>query len=156
MVPLQVATTNMAEAQRTAIDAQVAYAAAANTTTAGVPRPPAPAPPIVGAPSTKGGKNDDAETGDAADEDTEADTEAGTEAGTDEGTEPDADTDADTGTPLAAMMRRAPARPAPIPGRRATRHRPARKPRHPRPGTPTRSRHRQQPPETPRARFSTG
>lgn len=77
---------------------QVAYAAAANTTTGGVPRPPTPAPPIVGAPSTKGGKNDDAETGDAADEDTEADTEAGTEAGTDEGTEPDADTDADTDT----------------------------------------------------------
>ncbi|MDQ1318815.1 MAG: hypothetical protein QG655_58 [Actinomycetota bacterium] len=98
VVPLQVATTNMAEAQRTAIDAQVAYAAAANTTTGGVPRPPTPAPPIVGAPSTKGGKNDDAETGDAADEDTEADTEAGTEAGTDEGTEPDADTDADTDT----------------------------------------------------------
>ena len=54
-VPLQVATTDMAEAQRNALDAQVAYAAAANTTTVEVPRPPKPAPPIVGGPSTKGG-----------------------------------------------------------------------------------------------------
>ena len=55
VVPLQVATTDMAEAQRNALDAQVAYAAAANTTTVEVPRPPKPAPPIVGGPSTKGG-----------------------------------------------------------------------------------------------------
>ena len=55
VVPLQVATTDMAEAQRNALDAQVAYAAAANTTTTDVPRPPKPAPPIVANPSTNGG-----------------------------------------------------------------------------------------------------
>jgi hypothetical protein len=37
VVPLQVATTDMAEAQRNALDAQVAHAAAANTTTVEVP-----------------------------------------------------------------------------------------------------------------------
>ena len=55
VVPLQVATTDMAEAQRNALDAQVAYAAAANTTTVEVPRPPKPAPPIVGGPPPRVG-----------------------------------------------------------------------------------------------------
>ncbi len=58
-VPLQVATTDMAEAQRNAIDAQVAYAAAANTTTAEVPHPPKPAPPIVSSPSKSRSAGDD-------------------------------------------------------------------------------------------------
>ena len=57
--PLQGATTDMAEAQRQAIDEQVTYAAAANSTTVDVPAPPKPAPPIVGPPSPDGGGKPD-------------------------------------------------------------------------------------------------
>ena len=109
-VPLQVATTDMAEAQRNAIDAQVAYAAAANTTTAEVPHPPKPAPPIVAAPSTTGGdtrqaspsSDDNADTDDAKakgkniGDDAEKDTEPGSQEGTDPaGAEPTAQATAD-------------------------------------------------------------
>lgn len=52
VVPLQAATADMAEAQRKAVEEQVTYALAANTTTSDVPHPPAPAPPIAGAPAT--------------------------------------------------------------------------------------------------------
>ena len=106
VVPLQQATTAMAEAQRTAIDAQVAYAAAANTTTADVPRPPTPAPPIVGGASTTGGDTDKSRP---ADQDSEKgdDDGAKTKTGdnTDEGTEPDTAADnADGGGDDAARI----------------------------------------------------
>ncbi len=66
-VPLQVATADMAEAQRQAIDEQVTYALAANSTTTEVPDMPQPAPPIVKTPDggtkpTPARRKDDAET----------------------------------------------------------------------------------------------
>ena len=101
VVPLQVATTKMAEAQRNAIDAQVGYAAAANTTTGGVPQPPKPAPPIVGAPAAakKVGTND--QSSPDSDEATGTDDSDGVAkdrtAAADEGTDSGAQDDAETG-----------------------------------------------------------
>lgn len=100
-VPLQVATTDMAEAQRKAIEAQVAYAAAANTTTAEVPRPPKPAPPIVGAASTKGGDTDKSSPASEDKTDTDGDADGAkakkADGEADEGAEPGADEDAAAG-----------------------------------------------------------
>lgn len=105
VVPLQQATTDMAEAQRNAIDAQVAYAAAANTTTAEVPRPPKPAPPIVGGPSTTGGDTDESSPASEDKTDTDGDTDGDADGAkakktggeADEGAEDGADNDAAAG-----------------------------------------------------------
>ena len=126
VVPLQMATAQMAQAQRAAIDAQVAYAAAANTTTSEVPQPPKPAPPIVGAPSTKGGDTHSKTAGKDTTDDATADAKrkkAGAAAG--EGTKNGADdaTGGGGGDPAAPDGTAAdpaagstPADPAPAPG----------------------------------------
>lgn len=154
VVPLQVATTDMAEAQRNALDAQVAYAAAANTTTVEVPRPPKPAPPIVGGPSTKGGNTP--EPSSASDDKTATDDtdRAKGKSADDEGGESGAE--ADTTAPALVTRHRTP-QPIQMSGPPPqTRHRSA--PRAPRGPlwTPQRCQRRRPPPATPRASFSAG